>query len=588
LNYEGIKKGSFMMLFSHVPDNLSPEGLSGFHVCDTIRLKQGTFFFLVVLLAGIAIFPFSQFATAQAVPAPSGIVSWWPAEGNTRDIISGNTGIVKGGLGYAPGKVGSAFLFGGTNIFLTMPAITNSDLRSFTIEFWLWFDQLGVSMPLVEFSQVTGWEGVAIWVNVEDWNPVPTPGMLYANLNESNKYATPYPLMHVIKTGLYTLETNQWQHIALSYDNGTGVAQLFANGTSVKNTNMGSFVPMTSMPINVGYRSPYNGDDYQGQMFRGMIDELSIYKRALSPGEINAIYRAGASGKISPSTTAIVVQPAGGTFTNSVVVTLINKVGIGDIHYTLNNSEPTEDSPIYVGALRLEKTAHLQARVFFDHFPVSDISSNLFTIVSDPVVRIFPPGGLFTNSVLVSMNKKLQVGSIRYTLDGSAPTSGSAAYTSPIEIDRATVIHAQLFIDGYPASEVVAASFQRVYALDDGISSEWRERYFGSGYLTDPRVAVDADPDGDGAMNLQEFIAGTDPLNPLSGFAVNIQTVPLIRWHSESNQLYRVLRRPKIESTNWQNLAEVRATNQISSFIDASSAGQNFFYVIEPVKEPQN
>ena len=43
----------------------------------------------------------------------------------------------------------------------------------------------------------------------------------------------------------------------------------------------------------------------------------------------------------------------------------------------------------------------------------------------------------------------------------------------------------------------------------DGISDEWKIRFFGT--VDDPRAAPDADPDGDGVPNLAEFLAGTDP-----------------------------------------------------------------------------
>lgn len=56
----------------------------------------------------------------------------------------------------------------------------------------------------------------------------------------------------------------------------------------------------------------------------------------------------------------------------------------------------------------------------------------------------------------------------------------------------------QVFLNNFPITEVLSASYARVYALDDGIPAEWRERYFGPGYLTDPRGAAEADPDGDG------------------------------------------------------------------------------------------
>ena len=46
-------------------------------------------------------------------PAPAGLVSWWAAEGNAFDQISGNSGTLIGNASYGPGEVGQGFVFDG-------------------------------------------------------------------------------------------------------------------------------------------------------------------------------------------------------------------------------------------------------------------------------------------------------------------------------------------------------------------------------------------------------------------------------------------------------------------------------------------
>ncbi len=48
-------------------------------------------------------------------PAPAGLVGWWPGEGGGEDSVAGHNGVMKGGVGFGPGKVGQAFTFNGTN-----------------------------------------------------------------------------------------------------------------------------------------------------------------------------------------------------------------------------------------------------------------------------------------------------------------------------------------------------------------------------------------------------------------------------------------------------------------------------------------
>ena len=46
-------------------------------------------------------------------PPPSGVVSWWPGDGNTDDIVGPNHGQLFGGAHFVPGFVGQAFKFDG-------------------------------------------------------------------------------------------------------------------------------------------------------------------------------------------------------------------------------------------------------------------------------------------------------------------------------------------------------------------------------------------------------------------------------------------------------------------------------------------
>jgi len=91
----------------------------------------------------------------------------------------------------------------------------------------------------------------------------------------------------------------------------------------VATSNFGSLTAQTACPLNIGRRTgqPYWGNATYG----GLIDELSLYSRALTSNEIAAIYNAGSAGKcFTPVAPVITAQPTnqtslvGGTATFSV------------------------------------------------------------------------------------------------------------------------------------------------------------------------------------------------------------------------------------------------------------------------------
>src|SRR5213593_2043987 len=94
------------------------------------------------LLAGGVILVFSlaaiSLASAQTcVQPPSGLVSWWPGDGNANDIIGGNNGTLQNGATFAAGMVGQAFSFDGTSsvTLSNPPAVSN--FGSWTYDLWI-------------------------------------------------------------------------------------------------------------------------------------------------------------------------------------------------------------------------------------------------------------------------------------------------------------------------------------------------------------------------------------------------------------------------------------------------------------------
>jgi len=105
----------------------------------------------------------------------------------------------------------------------------------------------------------------------------------------------------------------------------------------------------------------------------------------------------------------------------------------------------------------------------------------------------------------------------------------------------------------------------------------------------DPAVKdADLDPDGDGMTNLQEYLAGTDPHDPLSYLKVDQITAghsgTLLRFMAVSNRTYSVLYRDTMNTAPWLVLTNVaqRLTNRVESISDPRSSDGRFYRLATP------
>ena len=98
------------------------------------------------------------------------------------------------------------------------------------------------------------------------------------------------------------------------------------------------------------------------------------------------------------------------------------------------------------------------------------------TVPQAATPTITPNGGSFLNPVNVTLACATPGATIRYTLDGSTPGTGSDAYTVPIDVSSSLTLKAVGIANGYVVSPVAQADFS-VGAWDAGytdIGGGWR------------------------------------------------------------------------------------------------------------------
>ena len=239
---------------------------------------------IFALLTGLGLVAANgQPASTNCTPPPAGLVSWWRGEGNPLDSFGANNGVASN-FTYVAGEVGEGFLFDGLHSDLFVPASTSLDVGQgpgMTIEVWINPADM-VSHPIFDWSPNHAY-------GVHFWESHPVTGALYADLVDTQGTD------HMIQSDPGVIVSGSFQHVAVTYDKASGIARLFLDGAVIVTSNLGTFTPRTSTDLQIGYRLP--DAPFGEHSFNGIIDEPSLYSRALDPAEIAAIYAAGSAGK---------------------------------------------------------------------------------------------------------------------------------------------------------------------------------------------------------------------------------------------------------------------------------------------------
>ena len=227
----------------------------------------------------------------NAITPPSGLVSRWPGEENANDVAGTNNGTLVGGTTFAAGKIGQAFSFDGMDDYVSVPGTWGGSEA--TVSAWVKETPTTTVQAIVSS---TAFE----FVHLQLFNR----GNIVAYTDAGVVFMPIVP------------QTSTCDYRLITFSVKSGDSRLYVNGELVGSSSLvfNTIIPTSNLRIGSGYEG--------GRFFKGNIDDVEIFDRALSASEVQTIYSNGGGGCGS--------QLSGATWSSSnTSVASIDAIGLG-------------------------------------------------------------------------------------------------------------------------------------------------------------------------------------------------------------------------------------------------------------------
>src|SRR5262249_44670786 len=249
------------------------------------------------------------FANAASPVAGSGLVAYWKFDEGSGTTVAdasgnGNIGTLVNGPLWTAGRVGNGLYFDGIDDNVTVPDSASLHLSSsFTLSAWV--------NPTVAQSDFT----TALAKNTASDHVY----FLYATSGSGYCGNTGFPLAGANLSGAQQvicnssgLPLNTWSYLTSTYDGSN--FKYYVNGSLSQTVPFSGTIDPSTGTLQIGA-------SHFGENFKGFIDEVRIYSRALSDTEIQTIYQQD-SGTTVQTVATPVISPNGGSYSGSVSVTM--------------------------------------------------------------------------------------------------------------------------------------------------------------------------------------------------------------------------------------------------------------------------
>jgi hypothetical protein len=214
------------------------------------------------------------------VAPPTGLVSWWPGDGNTSDIAGTNVSLLQGNATFGPAAVGQGFALDGIGDAASVGNPGSLQLQDFTINAWL---------KRTDVTQITH----------DAPNPAFPDGSIFSyghlgygfglrqNGTACRLFLTKVDVSDVTSGDLEITDLN-WHHVAVTKSGASVIFYLDGVAAAAPAYDPG-FSFNTSAAIGA------RGDDLRNSLY-ATLDEIQIFNHALTAAEIQTVVTAGSLG----------------------------------------------------------------------------------------------------------------------------------------------------------------------------------------------------------------------------------------------------------------------------------------------------
>jgi hypothetical protein len=225
-----------------------------------------------------------------------GAFNWWPGNGNANDLLGGDDkGVLNGSVTFAQGQVGQAFAFAGSNGYVALPdnifPVPTTAINSPTpFSFELWF-KTAASGVILGQQEGTVAPYAATPVGHVPAIYVGTDGRLRVQMFWGGAINP--------TTSAGAVNNNNFRHLAVVYDGTTQTVYLDGVSIGSRALTQTPYNNLYKYQLGTGFTTNWPGAaaGVGWSNFNGLIDEPTLYQRALTVAEVQSIYTAGSAGK---------------------------------------------------------------------------------------------------------------------------------------------------------------------------------------------------------------------------------------------------------------------------------------------------
>ena len=210
-------------------------------------------------------------ATVSAAP-PSGLVAAFSMDQGSGTSLpdlsgTGNNGTISGATWSTSGRFGGALSFNGSSSIVNVPDSSSLDLTTaMTLEAWVQPTSLGGKWRTVLLKEQAGDMVYDLYAHGGGGSKVPVGEIFVGGARTAS--------------GTTALTANTWAHLASTFDGAT--LRVYVNGALVGQQAVSGAIATSSGALRIG------GNTLWDEHFAGLIDEVRIYRRALTAAEIQA------------------------------------------------------------------------------------------------------------------------------------------------------------------------------------------------------------------------------------------------------------------------------------------------------------